>query len=140
MKNCPLKICTKYGLPAFFTVLEFLLLKFDWPAGVKCLYSVRGEAGGTHDTQCGAQHSQKMYKFKMSFLCVSRVQSVESVESDAESWAGPGAARRVPLLYCHSTATVTEPLERNRDVIHPTVLTRAFMNFISTIYCPINKM
>ena len=50
MKNCPLKICTKYGLPAFFTVLEFLLLKFDWPAGVKCLYPVRGEAGGTHDT------------------------------------------------------------------------------------------
>ena len=67
------------------------------------------------------------------------VSRVRSVHSDAKSWAGPGVVRRVPLL-CHYTATVTEPLERNRDVIHPTVLTRAFMNFISTIYCPINKM
>ena len=51
--------------------------------------------------------------------------------------AGPGQEQ---CGVCHYTATVTEPLERNRDVIHPTVLTRAFMNFISTIYCPINKM
>ena len=80
MKNCPLKICTKYGLPAFFTVLEFLLLKFDWPAGVKCLYSVRGEAGGTHDTQCGAQHSKKMYKFKIQNVLSLRVQGAECRE------------------------------------------------------------